>query len=310
MTTNSLLDPQLSSLFEGAPNPAFTLAALPMLRKAMAGTPIAREDLHVAEHYLDREDGTALRIVVIRQRSVIGPAPVVLHCHPGGWILGTPETSTSTLVDIACNLPCVMISVDYRLAPEHPYPAAHDDVMAALQWIRLHAKAHGFDDRRIMLVGESAGANIVAGIALRCRDEEIDDGIVGLSMVYSPLDDRTTSRPVHPFAGSIGLGAEHIRFAWGSYLGNLPSDNVSSYASPGRAVALRGLPPVFLATGAIDPVIDENLEFAQRLIRDGVSTTLHVFAGAPHGFDRAEDAQVTVQLRKLRREHLGRCLAL
>jgi acetyl esterase len=261
------------------------------------------------EHHIDRADGTALRLVVIRPEGAIGLMPGVVHCHPGGWMLGTPEISGPTLVDIARNVQCVIVSVDYRLAPEHPFPAAHDDAATALRWVRSNGQELQIDTGRIILAGESAGATIAAGIALRCRDEGEDHGIIGLSLVYAPLDDRTIAKPPHPYAGSIGLSADHMRFAWTSYLGDIGTHGISSYAAPGRADSLRGLPPVFLAVGALDPVIEENLEFAQRLIREGVPTTLQVFSGAPHGFDRLETAQVTEQLRKLRNDHLKRCIA-
>lgn len=279
-----------------------------MLRQAMAGSPIEATGLEVIEHSVDRGDGTALRLVVIRPNDASGLVPCVLHSHPGGWILGTPETSGPTLVDMARNLRGVIVSVDYRLSPEHPFPAAHEDMVAALRWVRSNARELQIDADKIILAGESAGANIAVGVALRCRDEGDDQGLIGLSLVYSPMDDRTTTKPPHPYAGSIGLGPDHIRFAWVSYLGDPGADDVSPYAAPGRAGTLKGLPPVFLAMGAIDPVIEENLEFAQRLIRDGVPSSLHVFAGAPHGFDRLETAQVTQQLRRLRNEHLNRCI--
>jgi acetyl esterase len=308
MSSSSLLDPQLVPLFVGVPTPAFSNETLPMLRQVMTGSPIESAGLEVAEHDIDRVDGTALRLVIIRSKGATGLLPVVLHCHPGGWILGTPETSGPTLIDIAGNLDCLIVSVDYRLAPEHPFPAAHDDVLAALCWVRSNAEQLKIDADRIILTGESAGAAIVAGIALRCRDDGEDQGIIGLSLVYSPLDDRTVAQPPHPHAGSIGLGADHMRFAWASYLGKLGPQSVSAYAAPARAENFCGLPPVFLGVGALDPMIEENLAFAQRLIRDGVATTLHVFAGAPHGFDRLETAQVTQQLRQLRNNHLKRCI--
>jgi acetyl esterase len=307
MTAPSLLDPQLAPLFVSVPTPAFSNETLPMLRQMMTGSRIEGAGLKVAEHHIDRADGTALRLVVIRPEGASGLMPAVLHCHPGGWILGTPEISGPTLIDMARNLDCVIVSVDYRLAPEHAFPAAHDDAFAALRWIRSNADAQQIDTGRIILAGESAGAAIAAGIALRCRDAGEDQGIVGLSLVYSPLDDRTTTQPPHPYAGAIGLGAEHMRFAWASYLGNIIAYDVPPYAAPARAETLAGLPPVFLALGAIDPLIEENLAFAQRLIRDGVPTTLHVFSGAPHGFDRLETAKVTQQLRALRNAHLKRC---
>jgi acetyl esterase len=308
MTIPSLLDPQLAPLFVGAPGPSFSTEILPTLRKAMAGSPIEGAGLEVVERHVHRADNTALRLVIIRPEGVSGLLPVVLHCHPGGWILGTPETSGSTLIEIAKNSKCVIVSVDYRLAPESPFPAAHDDALIALRWIRSNAGDLQIDADRVILAGESAGASIVAGLALRCRDESENQGIVALSLVYPAIDDRTTKLPPHPYAGTIGLGLDQMRFAWASYLGESQADDISPYAAPGRAERLSDLPPVFLALGAMDPFIDENLDFAKRLIREGVATTLHVFAGAPHGFDRLESAQVTMQLRRLRNDHLKRCI--
>jgi acetyl esterase/lipase len=311
-----LLDPQLAPLFEGAPNPVFATETLPALRQAMGGAPIVDPRLDesgilVEQYELPRGDGTALRLIVLRPREGDhGALPGVLHGHPGGWILGAPETSAATLIHIACGLPCVVVSVDYRLAPEHPFPAAHDDMMLALQWMRAEAQQLCVDPMRIILAGESAGANVAAGLALRCRDEGRDQGIVAISLVYAALDDRQLARPPHPYAGTIGLGREQMRFAWESYIPGAPSPDVSAYAAPMRAEHLRDLPPVFLAVGALDPFIEDNLSFAQRLIHDGVSTTLHVFAGAPHGFDRLDSADVTQQLRSLRRAHLQRHLTL
>jgi acetyl esterase len=308
MTSSSLLDPQLATLFVGVPTPSFSIEILPLLRKAMAGSPIEGAGLEVAERQIHRADNTALRLVFIRPAGVSGLLPVVLHCHPGGWILGTPETSGSTLIEIVNNLQCVIVSVDYRLAPESPFPAAHDDALTALRWIRSNAEDIQVDTGQVILAGESAGASIVAGLALRCRDEGESQGIIALSLVYPAFDDRTTKLPPHPYAGTIGLGPDQMRFAWSSYLGDCEGDNVSPYAAPGRAESLIDLPPVFLALGALDPFIDENLEFAKRLIRAGVATSLHVFSGAPHGFDRLESAQVTRQLRQLRNDHLKRCI--
>ena len=308
MTPASLLDPQLAPLFVGGSNPSFTNETIPILRTAMAGSPITSDQLDVLEHHLSRADGTTLRLLLIRPLSATGLVPVVMHCHPGGWILGTPETSAPTLLDIACNLQCTIVSVDYRLAPEQPFPAAHEDMLAALRWVRSRAADLQVDAERMILAGESAGANIAAGVALRLRDDYDGKGIVGLSMVYSPLDDRMTTRLAHPFAGKIGLGPDHMQFAWASYLGNVDAGDVSPYAAPARAADFKRLPPVFLAVGALDPVVEENLEFAQRLMRDGVPATLHVFAGAPHGFDRLSSADVTTRLRELRNEHLKRCV--
>lgn len=304
------LDPQLTNLFGGKPLPAFTRESISMVRQAMSSLPITCSDLNIAEHSIARSDGSMLRLVVIRPILDRGDLPIVLHCHPGGWMLGSPETSGATLLDLARNLQCIVASVDYRLAPESPFPAAHDDLNTALQWIRLNAQNLGIDSRKIVLAGESAGANIAAGVALRCRDEGKSQGIVALSLLYPALDNEALVAFEDISTCSIGLNADHFRFAWSTYLMGLEGQNVPAYAAPSQAENLRGLPPVFLAVGALDAVAGENLEFAKRLIQDNVPTTLHVFAGAPHAFDHAETANVTLQLRNLRNEHIRRCIEI
>lgn len=314
MSAWHLLDSELLPLFKASPGPVLSAESLPMMRGAMAaarGTARARstDDVAIEESWIDTSHNGPLRILLFRPKSFDGLVPGMVHFHPGGWVLGVPELSTSTLLAIASVLKCVIVSVDYRLAPEHPFPAAHDDGLAALQWLVRNADDLGIDRDRLGLLGESAGATIATGLALYLRDEAEQNPLAFLSLVYPALDDQQAIAPPHPFAGTIGLDQNAARFAWQALLGQEPGgEHVSCLAAPARATELGNLPPTFMAIGSLDPFIEENFAFAQRLIRAGVRTELYVIDGAPHGFDRAETAEVTRNLHRVRNSWLLRIL--
>lgn len=309
--TWDLLDPQLRPLFAGG-SPALTSETLPQMRAMMAGAaqpPPASTGCVVEERWVGKEGSGGLRLLVFRPPGRGGHLPGLLHFHPGGWVLGKPEMSAETLVGIVEAIGCVIVSVDYRLAPEHPFPAAAEDARAGMEWLETHAGDFGVDVGRIGLLGESAGATLAAGLALFLRDEGLTPPAVQ-SLIYPAFDDRAALLEPHPHAGRIGLTLDSMHFAWRSFLATDPgADDVSAYASPGRAQTLAGLPATFLGIGALDGLVEENLEFARRLIRAGVPTELHLYPGAPHGFDRASDADVTRQMRRDRIAHLARVLA-
>jgi acetyl esterase/lipase len=278
----------------------------------LKGTAAAKstDDVIVSERRIKQANGQSLRVLVLRPKIVAKALPGFVHFHPGGWVAGVPEMSLTTLLSIAAEISCIIVSVDYRLAPEHPFPAAFEDGLAALAWIDSEHEQLGVDPTRIGLLGESAGATIAAGLALHARDHGRQNPLLLQSLVYPPLDDRAALDPPHPFAGSIGLDQSAARFAWQSLLQCDPGqDGVSSFASPNRSACLDNLPPTFLAVGSLDPFLEENMAFAARLLRDGVRTELLVLDGAPHGFDRVEGAEVTRCLRAARISWLKRTLA-
>jgi len=212
--------------------------------------------------------------------------PGILHTHGGGYVLGSADAATVSLQEMARTLGCVIVSVDYRLAPETTYLGSIEDNYAGLKWMHGHAKALGLDPNRIAVMGESAGGGHAALLALTARDRG-EVPVLFQMLVYPMLDDRTgSSRPVPDHIGQLVWTAERNRFGWRSFLGQEPgTDSVPAAAVPARREDLSGLPPAFIGVGAIDLFVDENIEYARRLIDAGVPTELLVVPGAFHGFD-------------------------
>lgn len=218
-----------------------------------------------------------------------GPAdvrPVLLHVHGGGFVLGRADADLHRLQVLALALDALVVSVDYRLAPESPFPAAVLDLLAAVQWLRAQAPTLGADPQRIAVLGESAGGGLAAMLTLAMRAR----GLAPLChqvLVYPMLDDRSgSSHPVLPPFGQLLWGAAHNRFGWSALLGQ-PAGlaQVPPDAVPARAESLQQLPPCFIGTGGLDLFLPENLAYAQRLMAAGVPTELVVVPGAFHGFD-------------------------
>jgi acetyl esterase/lipase len=220
-----------------------------------------------------------------------------VYFHGGGFVAGDLDTEDLRCVRIARDAGCVVISVDYRLAPEHRFPAAHDDCVAVLEWTAREAAALGVDPRRIGVAGASSGGNLAAATSLRARDHG-GPPVAFQLLAYPSLDDRLETASVR-FVGTPLVDGSDCAHCWDYYLG-LDRADVSPYAAPARATDLRGLPPTYLLTAELDPLRDEGIRFATRLLEAGVSVELHQFAGAFHAFDlfptaisqRALDEQV------------------
>jgi acetyl esterase/lipase len=219
-----------------------------------------------------------------------GPHPCLLWFHGGGYVIGSAGMDALRLQAWAARFGCVTVSVEYRLAPEDPFPAAHDDGMQVLGWLGEHADELGIDRDRIVVAGASAGGGLAAAVALAARDQGVP--LAGQLLFYPMIDDRqqTTSSqweaPVWPPKAN--------GFGWQAYLGPLYGGEVSPYAAPARAVDFRGLPRSLLIVGGADGFFDETIAYASKLAHAGVPTDLRVYSGAPHGFDlMAPDAQAT-----------------
>jgi acetyl esterase/lipase len=203
--------------------------------------------------------------------------------HGGGLVLGTADADDLRF-DVWCRrFGMVAASVEYRLAPETPYPGPLEDCYRGLAWLHQHAADLGIDPGRIGIGGASAGAGLAAALALLARDRS-GPRVAWQLLIYPMLDDRqqtASSRwpvPVWP--------PESNRFGWDSYLGPLAgSPHVPPYAAAARATDLRDLPPTLVQVGALDGFLDEDVDYALRLLRAGVPTELHVYPGAPHGYD-------------------------
>lgn len=225
-------------------------------------------------------------IYVINARPPGSKRPALLHTHGGGYILGTARDAAQNLQDICLALDCPAVSVDYRLAPETTYKGSVEDNYAGLKWLHDHAHELGADRERIAVVGESAGGGHAALLAIAARDR----GEIPLAfqcLIYPMLDDRTgTSRKIPPHMGRMIWNAQSNRFGWGSFLGMEPGGpDVPSAAVPARLNDLKGLPPAFIGVGSIDLFLDEDVDYAQRLIAANVPAELLVVPGGFHGFD-------------------------
>lgn len=208
------------------------------------------------------------------------PAPVVVYCHAGGFALGNLDTDHRQCAELARRGRCTVVSVDYRLAPEHPYPAALDDAIAVLKWVVAGAAELDIDVGRLAIAGSSAGGTLAATLAQRCADGLLPP--VVFQLLHQPvLDDRATASK-EEFRTSPAFDSEAAELMWRYYLGERSGcpDTV-----PARRAELRGLPPTLLTCAEIDPFRDEAIDYALRLLHAGVSTELHVFARTCHGFD-------------------------
>ena len=213
-----------------------------------------------------------------------GPArlPALLWIHGGGYVLGDVEGDDGTARQLAKAIDCAVVSVEYRLAPEHPFPAPLEDCYAALRWLSREANMLGVDPNRVAIAGASAGGGLAAGLALLARDRgELE--VCFQLLIYPMIDDRelTPSSVTDPRVWN----RQNNRKGWRAYLGREPGgDGVSPYAAAARAVDLAGLPPAYLPVGELDLFLDENIDYAQRLVRAGTPAELHVYRGAYHGF--------------------------
>ncbi|MFZ0529053.1 MAG: alpha/beta hydrolase [Propionicimonas sp.] len=244
----------------------------------------------VVEDVRLEEPAGGLRVRLYRPAELPLPTAALLWLHGGGFVLGSPEQDDRTCLAIASRLGMTVASVDYRLAPEHPFPAALDDAWAALGWLLDHSTERQIDPARIAVGGASAGGGLAAALAQRVRDQ----GLVELPLqvlVYPMLDDRT---------GAVGTPTpkdlrvwtpESNRFAWASYLRTTARDGRVPYAVPARCEHLAGLAPAWIGVGTEDLFHDEDADYARRLIEAGVPTQFTVVPGAFHGFDAAFPGQ-------------------
>jgi acetyl esterase len=211
-----------------------------------------------------------------------GPFPLLVYFHGGGWVIGDLDTHDGVCRQLAHGAGCVVMSVDYRLAPEHKYPAGPDDCYAAVAWAAKHGGQIGADPSRIAIGGDSAGGNLTCVTALRARDAGGPHLVFQLP-VY-PATDRSLEQPSYrENATGYLLETDAMHWFWGHYL-DASADPADPYISPLRAKDFRGLPPALVITAEFDPLRDEGEAYAQRLKDAGVPTTLHRYDGMIHGF--------------------------
>jgi acetyl esterase/lipase len=225
-------------------------------------------------------------IYVINAAPAGSSGPAILHTHGGGFIFFGAESALANLQEIAAALDCVIVTVDYRLAPETPFPGSLEDNYAGLKWLHAHAEELGADRNRIAVMGESAGGGHAAMLAIAARDRG-EVPLIFQALIYPMLDDRTGSTNIPPaHVGSYVWRCAENKFAWTSFLGQpAGSAEVVHGSVPARVEDLTGLPPTYIAVGSLDLFVDEDIAYAQRLMATGVSVELHVYPGCIHAFD-------------------------
>lgn len=298
-----LIDPTLLPGLEFMPALDITAESLPVIREGMEQmTALAPEPqdsgVEWREERITAPDGHELLVRVYRLADAQGTLPAILHIHGGGYVLGSVRTNHLSNIELTLSASALVVSVDYRLAPETVAPGAVEDCYAALQWLHDGAAQLGVDPKRIAIRGESAGGGLAAALALLARDRG-GPAIAHQNLIYPMLDDRTciTRQPEH--LGAFVWTPQANAFGWRSLLGKEPgSADVSPYAAPARAESLAGLPPAFICVGALDLFLVEDMDYARRLIEAGVAAELHVYPGAYHGFDVTPDAAPVRQMKR------------
>ena len=284
------LDAEHLAAFEAMPPGALELADISVARAGMAERraqmPAAPMPDSVAiedRHGLGLDGAPDVMVRLYRPASLPTNAPALYWIHGGGMVLGEVEMSDPYCADVADRLNVLVASVEYRLAPEHPFPAPLDDCYAGLAWFASAADELGVDRGRIAIGGGSAGAGLAAGLALMARDRgEVD--VCFQLLVYPMLDDRNTTPSSHAITEPRVWNRTSNLAGWDMYLaGQAGTEGVSPYAAPARATDLAGLPPAHIAVGTLDLFVDEDIAYAQAMSAAGVPVELHVYPGAFHG---------------------------
>lgn len=279
----------MAAIFDSLPD--MSIADLPTARAAILAAPGIPD--HAAVRRTDRivPGLTGRPDLLVRVYEPKGPRssdhpprPGILWVHGGGYVMGHVSRDDAAMDRIVAETGCVAVSAEWRQAPEHPYPASLDDAEGALRWMVSAVDELGIDPALMILGGGSSGGGTAAALALRLRVAR-DISIALLLLVYPMIDDTGTTPSSRAITDARLWNREANAAAWSAYLGeSAAGPDVPEEAAPGRARDLTGFPPTWLAVGDLDLFLDEDIAFAQRLMRAGVPTELHVYPGAIHGF--------------------------
>ncbi|MEU5860767.1 MULTISPECIES: alpha/beta hydrolase [unclassified Nonomuraea] len=315
------LDPELRAALESTPFPTFDVTTLTaeelagyraQINAMLAAMPPAESEVLVEDRHVPGPDGEPdVRVRLYRPAQEGTGRPGLYWIHGGGMIVGVPEVDEATMIDYVERLGVVVVSVDYRLAPEHPHPAPVEDCYAGLVWTAKNADELGIDPARLAVGGASAGGGLAAATVLLARDRGGPE--VAFQLLVCPmLDDRNTTPSSREFTEAVVWDRAANLYGWSALLGERTGGpDVPPYAAPARAEDLSGLPPAFIDVGELEVFRDEDIDYAQRLARAGVSTEFHLYPGAFHGFDAmVPDTALSRRARETRLAALRRAYGL
>lgn len=291
------LHPDIERVRHLAPDLSLDDATLVAMRGAGLGAPVELSDaVERTDHVVAADPDVTVR--VHRPRGVDRPLPCIVQIHGGGYVLGSYEMDDPRFDRWCHDLGVIGVSVDYRLAPETPFPGPLEDCYAALKWAWDDADSLGVDRGRIGIGGVSAGGGLAAGLGLLARDRgEVE---VAFQVLECPMIDDRQVTSSSQLDGLLVWSRESNTFGWRAYLGDLHgTDDVPYTAAAARAEDLRGLPPTLVIVGGADGFRDEDITYALRLGQAGVPTALHVLPGAPHGVQMFQGSAPAMQWDRL-----------
>ncbi|KAJ5105811.1 hypothetical protein NUU61_003158 [Penicillium alfredii] len=257
--------------------------AKPTFEKLMAMLPES-PDVERQSFTIESYDGQSITLCRYFKKAAdtTTPGPAIVHAHGGGMIFGSTDLFRKAHALQTSQSGVQMFSVDYRLAPEHPYPTPAEDCYAALAWVHSHAADFGIDRQRIATMGESAGGNLAASMTLMARDRGLSPGVAKQILNYPMLNDLNLE-PIPALKDRVIWSTEANIGAWSAYLGaDFRSDRVSQYAAPARATSVEGLPPTYLDVGSLDIFLNEDLQYVSRIAAANIPVEVHVYPGLPH----------------------------
>ena len=299
MDTRHLVDREIVPLLDLFPRVDLDSAPIDQIRASAAKSyailpppAIAPEEIMVPSIH----GGPDIAVFLYRPETTDPRAGAILHIHGGGMVMGSVKQMQAGPAALAAAAGVPVASVEYRLAPEHPFPAPHEDCHSALSWLAGQGHALRFDAGRIIVAGESAGGGLAAALAIMARDLG-GPAIAGQLLTYPMLDHRTGGDACpyrNPTTGEFIWTRASNRFGWRALQGEYQIDDARrGWFSPSLADDLSGLPPAYIATGSLDLFFDENLDYARRLTAAGVPVDLHSYAGAIHAFNAIPNAALS-----------------
>lgn len=282
------INPELQLIAKKAPKINFNKWTVWFINLMMSVTPARKtpKDLLIENVFIrGQDDQTKIRLRIYKPKSTAEPTPVLVWFHGGGYVIGNPEMDDLRCTQYVQELDISVVSVNYRLAPKHPFPAALDDGYAALKWVAFHSQPYGIDAKRIAIGGGSAGGGLAAALVQLVHDRQEINPVLQL-LVYPMLDDRTVLRSDIDDSNNVTVTKNSIRFGWESYLEKeCGAEHMPAYSVPARRKELSGLPPAWIGLGSLDVFHDEGVAYAQRLTASGIECETVVVPGAFHGFD-------------------------